>query len=285
MTSISVESFLRNYPEKASDAYKGMNGQTLIIGGSYGMAGAVCLNLIGAETSGADYICCALDREIYPIVAAASLTTVFSPLTENSWQEKTAQALRKASSVVFGSGINDLPYKNEMLFYLLENCRVPLLLDAEALQILSRSKGELENVQCPVILTPHVGEFAKLSGKTADEIQKDRVFSAVSFAEQYNVILVLKGASTVIADPQGNYSVNESGNPALARAGSGDVLSGIIGGLITNVKDPFTATCMGVWLHGHLADIGLEKYSAHVFPLESFPELMNLFLHQNGRIN
>ena len=276
--------FLELYPVKQKDAYKGQNGRTLLIGGSYGMAGAICLNLLGAETSGADYICCALDSSIYPIAAGRFLTPVFYPLDTENWKDMLSEALNdKITSVAFGSGVNRLPYKLELLEFLLANCRVPLLLDADALQMLSERKELLKEARCPVILTPHLGEFSKLSGMTTEEILKDRKAAAAAFAKEYGVILVLKGPRTIIVSPQGDWTENQSGNPALAQAGSGDLLTGIAAGLLTIVKDPFTAVSMTVWLHGFLADKALQEYSAHSFPLESYPQLMNRFLLENGR--
>lgn len=284
ISCMDTEQFLRLYPEKPENAYKGQSGRTLLIGGSFGMAGAVCLNILGAQTVGADYICCALDSSIYPIAAARFLTPVFYPMDETNWKSVLSEALNdKISAVAFGSGTNRLPYKQELLEHLLRECRVPLLLDAEALQLLSSSKELLKTAQCPVILTPHIGEFSRLSGSDAEEILKDRVPAAASFAQKHKVILVLKGPHTIIVGPEGSIMRNNSGNPALAQAGSGDVLTGIMAGLLTLVKDPFTAVTMAVWLHGHLADMALSEYSVHSFPLESYPQLMNRFLRENSR--
>ena len=158
-----------------------------------------------------------------------------------------------------------------------------VLLDAEALQLLGSRKELLKTVQCPVILTPHIGEFSRLSGSSAEEILTDRGSAAASFAQEHRVILVLKGPHTIVAGPEGSIMRNNSGNPALAQAGSGDVLTGITAGLLTLIKDPFTAVMMAVWLHGHLADMALSEYSVHCFPLESYPQLMNRFLRENGR--
>ena len=284
LTPMNSETFLKNYPEKPIDAYKGMHGRTLLIGGSYGMAGAVCLNILGAQAAGSDYICCALDDSIYPVAASRFLTPVFFPLTEENWKETIRKALNdKITAVAFGSGIDRLPYKQELLVFLLLECSVPLLLDAGALQLIAEDKGLLKNGQCPLILTPHIGEFAALCNKSIAEISEDRSAAALAFAKEYNVTLVLKGPQTIIADPEGRLTQNNSGNPALAQAGSGDLLSGITAGMLTLVRDPFTAVSMAVWLHGHLADRARRFYSAHVFPLEVYPQLMNAFLLENGR--
>ena len=117
----------------------------------------------------------------------------------------------------------------------------------------------------------------------ADVIEADRPGAAVSFAKQYNVVLVLKGAHTIVASPQGDIYINQSGNPALAQAGSGDLLTGIITGLLPQLHDPYMSAVAGVWLHAHLADLAVLARAVNMVDLDSWPELMNEFLFRCGR--
>ena len=283
LTEMDEDRFLDLYPERDENAYKGTYGKTFIIAGSRGMAGALCLNLIGARTAGAGYVCCLCDESIYPLAAARCLTPVFYPLGNDIDRQNALQAvLKQASSVSFGSGVNRLPGREEILDTLLAQCRVPLVLDAEGLRMIG-SPERLKQAGCPLILTPHIGEFSALSHMSAEEIEADRIAAAARFAKEYNVVLVLKGAHTIVASPKGDLYINQSGNAALAQAGSGDLLTGMIAGLLPQIGDVYMSTVAAVWLHGHLADMALQDRAVNMVNLDSWPELMNDFLFRCGR--
>ncbi|MBR2596177.1 MAG: NAD(P)H-hydrate dehydratase, partial [Solobacterium sp.] len=283
LTEMDEDRFLAVYPERDENAYKGTYGKTFIIAGSRGMAGALCLNLIGARTAGAGYVCCLCDESIYPLAAARCLTPVFYPLGNDIDRQNALQAvLKQASSVSFGSGVNRLPGREEILDTLLAQCRVPLVLDAEGLRMIG-SPERLKQAGCPLILTPHIGEFSALSHMSAEEIETDRIAAAARFAKEYNVVLVLKGAHTIVASPKGDLYINQSGNAALAQAGSGDLLTGMIAGLLPQIGDVYMSTVAAVWLHGHLADMALQDRAVNMVNLDSWPELMNDFLFRCGR--
>ena len=161
-------------------------------------------------------------------------------------------------------------------------CRVPLVLDAEGLRMIG-SPERLKQAGCPLILTPHIGEFSAFSHMSAEEIEADRIAAAARFAKEYNVVLVLKGAHTIVASPKGDLYINQSGNAALAQAGSGDLLTGMIAGLLPQIGDVYMSTVAAVWLHGHLADMALQDRAVNMVFLDSWPELMNDFLFRCGR--
>ena len=283
LTEMDEDRFLALYPERDETAYKGTYGKTFIIAGSRGMAGALCLNLIGARTAGAGYVCCLCDESIYPIAAVRCLTPVFYPLSSADDRRNALQAvLEQAASVSFGSGINRLEGRQEILDTLLGQCRVPLVLDAEGLRMI-KDPNQLRQAACPLILTPHIGEFSALSHMDAEAVEADRPGVAAAFATEYNVVLVLKGGHTIVASPQGKIYINQSGNPALAQAGSGDLLTGIITALLPQLQDPYMSAVAGVWLHGHLADLALLHRAVNMVDLDSWPELMNEFLFRRGR--
>lgn len=271
------EAFFAAYPKKKEDDYKGTHGSTLLIGGSYSMAGALGLNIIGAQTVGSSYIEAALPDEIYPILANRFLSVVYHPFSEEDAMDTIYGAMPKAHAIAFGSGAVYMPYKDTILDIVLQNAKYPVVLDAEALRLLQHNTYILRFVKCPVIITPHIGEFAALLNKSADEVRKNRLIYAKEFAVRYHLTIVCKGPETIVVSPAGEVYINQTGNAALAQAGSGDLLTGMITGMLTQVSDVNTAVRMAVWLHGRLADEGIKNHSQHTFQLEWYPEIMDQY--------
>lgn len=272
---MNEEIFFRNFPHRSDAMHKNTYGRTLIVGGCYGMAGAVSLNILGARTVGAPYVECALPDSIYPIVASRHMTAVFHPFSAHSVEQTVEPLSRKAKAIVFGSGAVYMDRKEQCMDMILQSSTCPVILDAEALRLLHQNTYILRFVKCPLILTPHLGEFATLINKPIDVIRDNKLAYARQFAKEYKVIMVLKGANTIVVSPLGEVYINQSGNPALAQAGSGDLLAGIMAGMLTMTRDIFTAVCMAVWLHGYLADYAMQTHSIQAFSLESYPELMD----------
>lgn len=273
--------FFEYFPKKNEDAYKGSYGKTTLIGGSYGMAGAIQLNIIGAKTVGASYIEVGLPEEIYPIVASNHLTPVFHPFTKSTYHPVIEYLVEEAKAIGFGSGAVYMEHKTEILDLILQTSHVPIVFDAEALSILKNNTYLLRFAKAPVIITPHVGEFARLMNLGQEEIMYHRVKYAQLFAKEYQVIVVLKSPNTIVASPSGEVYINQTGNPALSQAGSGDLLTGMITAMLTMQCNVFQAVCMAVWLHGHLADIGIENQSLQNFDLQSLPTLMDQLFKQH----
>ena len=279
---MSEDEFFRSFPRRSENAYKGTYGKTLLIGGSYGMAGAVSLNITGARTVGAPYVEVCLPEEIYPIVAAKHTTAVFHPFRMHEADRMIEPYSRKAKAIAFGSGAVALERKEQCMDMILQSSTVPVILDAEALRLLHHNTYILRFVKCPVILTPHLGEFAAMLNLPAEVIQDNKMLYASRFAQENGVYLVLKGPNTIAASPNGEIYINQSGNPALAQAGSGDVLTGIMAGILTLTADVFKAVCMSVWLHGYLADLGTKTHSMQGFCLESFPAIADELFRRHG---
>ena len=290
--------FFSLFPERKANDWKGSRGKVLLIAGSYGMAGAACLNILGAKTVGAGYLQAALPDSIYSIAAGRFLTPVYYPFTEENAVAAIRGLLRDARTVCFGSGAVRMPRKREILQLVLES-GVPAVLDAEALNLLSERedgsllktlpqdgsvKAETAAGPAPVrVLTPHIGEFSHLTGLSTEEIRQRPVKAAEQYAADHRVILVLKGADTIVASPEGRIYINQSGSPALAQAGSGDLLAGMTAAMMSLVPDAFTAVCMAVWLHGRLAEPEISGHSVQCLPLETFPEIMDRVLREQGR--
>ena len=275
------EKFFSHYPKRLSDSNKFDNGRIFLIAGSCGMAGACILNIIGARSVGTSYIDVLLPRDIYPIVASNEITSVYHP-DDLDCDQIDLPALSKAGAVAFGSGLTNHPKKESYLGYVLRTVKVSTVIDAEGLRILARHP-ELYTTNTNMILTPHLGEFCDLTGLSIEEIKKDRIGIASRFAKEHKVILVLKGPDSLIVNTDGSYTVNDSGNEALARAGSGDVLTGMIAGLCSLYHDPYQATVDAVWLHGHLADEAIKIHSKEVFDLCRYPEYADRFFFQRQK--
>lgn len=279
---MNEEIFFRRYPRRPETAYKGSYGKTMICGGCYGMAGALSLNITGARTVGVPYIEAALPESIYPIAAAKHTAAVFHPFGYNTAQQVVGETLKHCKAAAFGSGAVYMERKQEVLDLILQNAKGPVVLDAEALRMLEHNTYLMRFVRCPVILTPHIGEFSALIHKPVETIMKHRLEYALDFVAEHKLFLVLKGPDTLVVSPGGDVYINQSGNEALATAGSGDLLTGMIAGMCTLNPDVFEAVVMAVWLHGYLADLGREEYAAELFDLESFPRLMSRLLLKHG---
>jgi len=232
------------------DAHKGDFGKLFILAGSVGYTGAPVLAARAAVRSGAGLVTLAVPEEIYPIVAVKCDEAMPWPLPA----EKEA-VLEKASGcdvVLIGPGLGQSERAEELVLFLLENLTCPVILDADGLNILSRHIDVLDKREAVTVLTPHDGEFARLSGCELPVV--DRLTAARDFAEQHQCILVLKGHRTITAAWSRLCVVNTTGNPGMARGGSGDALAGLMAGLLAQRKQVDTVP-EAVWLHGRAGDL------------------------------
>ncbi len=273
---MNKDTFFKHYPRRKDDSNKFDNGRILIIGGSYGMAGSCIFNIIGANSVGSSYIDVYLPKDIYPIVASNQIGAIYHPnvFDDNSFID--LDAFKKAKAIAFGSGLSNLIDKEKYLELLLKEARVPLIIDAEGLNIISNHNNLLK-LNDNIILTPHLGEFMRLTKLTKEEIENNKEEIAINYAKKNNVTLILKGHKTLVINNDGKFYQNNSGNSILARAGSGDVLTGMLTGLCAIYNDSRQACIDAVWLHGHLADEALKYYSKEFFDLSNYPFLANQF--------
>ena len=145
---------------------------------------------------------------------------------------------------------------------LVGRCRCPMVLDADALNILSDDPAIMRKASVPLVLTPHPGEMARLCGRSVSDVQQNRLDVAAEFSRQYGVVLVLKGYGTIIAGPDGRLAINSSGNPAMASGGMGDTLTGIIAGFLAQGFGAFESACLGVYVHGAACDRIMEDVAS-----------------------
>ena len=270
---------------RAVDSHKGTYGQLLAVCGNYGMAGAALLCIRGALRSGVGLVRAAVPRSVYPLLAAAVPEAVFLPVAENEQGQFFAeaadtllQAADTASAVVLGCGLGRGEDVESIINALL-SCRCPLVLDADGINGISPHILTRERVSAPRILTPHPGELARLLDVPTEQLQRYREEIAAEFVREHNAILVLKGHRTLVAAPDRPLLVNETGNPGMATGGSGDVLAGVIGGLVAQGMPPYEAAACGVYLHGAAGDCAAARLSMHsLLPTDIIEELGNLFL-------
>ncbi|MGE5581933.1 MAG: NAD(P)H-hydrate dehydratase [Bacillota bacterium] len=247
-TAAEIRSLL---PQRLSTAHKGSNGHVLVVGGSPGMTGAVSLACLGALRSGCGLVTAGLRMDLPFWEKPAEVMVVSWPDLLHSWDNYR--------SIVFGPGLSKMEDGESFLYGLLERAKAPLVIDADGLNLLAANKKLFKYINQPVILTPHPGEMARLTGLTVPEVQADRLGTARRFAEEWKVYLILKGTRTVIAAPDGFTFINPTGNPGMATGGMGDVLAGMIGGLAAQGMDIFNAGVAAVYIHGLAGDLAAEE--------------------------
>lgn len=249
-------------PKRSPLGYKNTFGHVVTIGGSSGMLGAVALASYGAMRVGCGLATACIpysfadlfDSNSHEILTKGLIETKDKMISAKAWNELQL-IIDKKQAIVFGPGMGKNYQAIELLEQLLINSQVPVVIDADGLNTLAEDISILKKAICPVILTPHPGEMARLLQTTTDVIQSKRVEIAQHAARELGAIVVLKGAKTLIADCQGQMFINPTGNEALATAGSGDVLAGIIGGLLAQGMKPIWASVLGVNLHGRAGDL------------------------------
>ena len=250
------------FPKRDPEGHKGTYGRLLMVCGSIGMAGACIMAAKAALRCGVGLLNIAVPHALYSIVASAVPEAVFTLYdTDETMEERIGEALAKADACLIGCGLGTTSYAERLVYTVLDNAKCPLVLDADALNILAKSPERLLNALKPVIVTPHPGEMARLCGASIGEIRENRIGTARAFAAKYRAVTVLKGAGTVIAAPDGEVRINTTGNPGMAKGGSGDVLAGMTASLLAQRPEAFTAAYAAVCLHGAAGDRCAERLS------------------------
>ena len=246
---------------RPSDAHKGHTGHLLVIAGSPGKTGAAAMTAMAAMRAGAGLVTLGIPLSLNPVLETQVMEAMTDPLPETvkgilgeASFNRIMDLLSDKKCLAIGPGIGRAP-ETEMLFkHLLQENTKPMVIDADGLNILAGHTEILKDLDTPVVLTPHPGEMARLMRITTADVQEDRIKCARDFAEKFNVHVVLKGARTVVAHPDGRVFINPTGNPGMASGGMGDVLTGIIAGFIAQGHTPELAAHAGVYLHGAAAD-------------------------------
>ena len=257
-------------PHRPPDGHKGSFGHLLAVCGSAGMGGAALLAGLAGLKAGTGLVTLGVPRCLRDaFLGPAPELMTLSPDDGDALafaDEHAAlylEAARTRSAVVLGCGLGQAPQTQAFVGRLVEGVQAPLLIDADGLNALRPS--DIAQRKFPTVLTPHPGELARLAGLDSEGLAADRVGIARRLAGEWGVILLLKGAGTVVAAPTGEVFINTSGDEAMATAGAGDVLSGIIGGLLAQRMAPLAATLLGVFLHGLARDCQREEVAGAYF--------------------
>lgn len=249
---------------REAESYKGDFGHVAVLAGSPSMPGAAILAARGAMKAGAGRLSAALPSAVRTPFIAQLPESMLIPVSDGengcvALENIKALSEFAADSWLIGPGMGRDPQTLEMIREFLPLLRTPAVLDADALFAVCGHLRLLKKANAPLVITPHPGEMAKLLGVSVNDVQANRVAVAEGFAKQTNVVVVLKGAGTVIATPEGRIFVNETGNPGMATGGSGDVLAGMVATLLAQGMVPAVAAACAVWLHGRAGDIAVER--------------------------
>ncbi len=250
------------FPPRNSEAHKGNFGHLLVIAGSPGKTGAAALAANAAVRCGTGLVTVGVPESTNTAVEPQVTEAMTHPLAEDGKGRLSAEAAdtilalaADKSAVAFGPGVGTAGGTGKLLKRLLAELRVPVIIDADGLNLLAREPEILKQSPGDIIITPHPGEMARLTGLPAADIQKNRVDTARNFAGRYGVTVVLKGAGTVISQPDGTAAISPSGNPGMASGGMGDVLTGMIAGFAAQGFSAGDAAFSGVYIHGICGDL------------------------------
>lgn len=266
-------------PNREMRSNKGTYGRGLVIAGSEDMSGAAYLSGAAAYRSGVgvvEILTHELNSEIIKKLLVEAIVTGYNA---KNILEKIEKSMSKADYIILGPGLSTNGLAQEIVKYVMTNGNVPVIIDADALNILSYNKELLSHYANTVIVTPHIGEMSVLVSQEKRDIIKNPIECAKKFAQEYQVICVLKDATTVVVEPEGRIYINTSGTPALAKGGSGDVLTGIICGMLALKIQPFSAAAMGTYIHGIAGEMATRDKSEHSLLatdiIEEIPKVLN----------
>lgn len=270
-----TEEYIRKLlPKRKSDGNKGTFGRVMLICGSKNMRGAAALSVLGALRCGAGLVTLASTREVIDALSSS----IFEAIWLDRERENCIAAAGKANAVGFGCGMGVTDETSSLLCSLLaEEASAPLVIDADGLNMLSKNVHLLKSAVRPIIITPHPLEFSRLSGLSLSEIQSDREKAAKEFALEYGVTVLLKGKNTVITDGEKLF-VNPTGSSALAKGGSGDVLTGMICAFLAQSSCLTDAAAIAAYCHGKAGERLAKVYSEYGVLASEIPSEAARFL-------
>jgi ADP-dependent NAD(P)H-hydrate dehydratase / NAD(P)H-hydrate epimerase len=269
-SSISLmvpEDIRRLIPRRLPSAHKGTYGHAGIIAGSIGKSGAAAMAATAALRVGTGLVTVATPSSVNRVLEAKLLEAMTIPMPEteartlaSSGLEQLVSFANTRSAVAIGPGLTTHPDTTILIHALLRRMEKPFVVDADGLNAVSEKTLVLDTCKTCPILTPHPGEMARLDKTTVQSVNGDRIGTATRFAEKHGVILVLKGARTIVARPDGHMAICPTGNSGMATAGTGDALTGIIVGLLAQQLNPWDAACVGTYLHGLAGDLAASEF-------------------------
>lgn len=263
--TMDINDAVKLVPDRDNNAYKGSFGSLAVVAGSRGMTGAAYLTSMASLRSGCGLATLAIPDSLNDIMEVKLTEVMTLPLDDNGsghFAENSAagidKLLKSSSAAAIGPGLS----RGYDVFCFVRNilsiCKLPIVIDADALYHIAEDISILKNYQGTAVVTPHLGEMSRLTKKSISDIARNPVESADAFAKETGAVCLLKGGCTVVASPDGRIYLNAAGNAGMATGGSGDVLTGIIGGLLSQGMDSFDATCLGAFIHGTAGDLAAD---------------------------
>ena len=250
------------FPKRKKNSHKGSYGKVLMIAGSKGMSGAAYLSAKAAYAVGAGLV------QIYTheenrVILQQLLPEVIITTYDTFDSEQLEKLIQWADLIGIGCGLGKSDTAERVMQYTLKRALVPCVVDADGINILSKHMEWIEETNALIVLTPHMKEMSRMLQCSVKELIEQRMERLHAFVERYKVVCVLKDARTLVAKEHQNTYLNLSGNAAMAKAGSGDVLAGVIVGILAQQCEPYTSACLGVFLHGLAGDMARDKKGAY----------------------
>lgn len=276
---LNHKAVLELLPDRKPDSHKGDYGKILMLCGSRGYTGAAALSAMGALRSGAGLVYLGVPESIYAIEAVKLTESIVFPLPDEGGKLSSCAAdhlsslLDSMDCVLIGPGLGKSSGTAFVLRWIIQEAKCPVIVDADGINLLAEHKDILRGRTTPLIITPHAGEFVRLTGKEIADRQQE----SVALAKKLGIVVVLKGHNTVITDGESGF-INLTGNPGMAVGGSGDVLAGMIASLIGQGLMPLEAAACAVWLHGAAGDLCQKEIGQYAMlpsdMLNALPRLM-----------
>lgn len=249
-------------PKRVADSHKGHTGHVLVVAASPGKTGAAAMTATAALRIGAGLVTLGVPKMLNVVLEGQVTEAMTLPLPDDGQGVLTsdaydtiAQAAEGKRCIAIGPGMGTSESTRELVHRIVKGCQLPMVIDADGLNNLAGHLSLLKERKAPTVLTPHPGEMARLTGMAVADIQKDRVAAVRALARQCEVVIILKGARTLVCDPAGQVWINTTGNPGMATGGMGDVLTGTVAGLLAQGCSTADAAIAAVFLHGLAADI------------------------------
>jgi NAD(P)H-hydrate epimerase len=264
---VEGSSVIPHLTKRKKDTHKGTYGHLFILSGSLGKTGASSMAGKAALKMGAGLVTLGTPKSCLPMIARSMDELMTEPLAETAEKtfsvgslDRIIELLDGKDGLLIGPGISTHESTSELIFSLLPKVNCPLVLDADALNLISSQTELLKSLKVPVIITPHPGEFARLLNIPTKEVLKRKLELVSQFSEEFGVYVVLKSYRTLVAVPEGNVFVNPTGNPGMATAGTGDVLSGMIASMVIQEKDIKESLLAAVYIHGLSGDLAKKRW-------------------------
>jgi len=253
-------------PRRTKDSHKGDYGHVFVLAGSTGLTGAAALCSQAVLLAGAGLVTLGIPEGLSQVMAVKLTEVMTKPLPQTQSGSLSLKAedeilsfQEKCDCLIIGPGLSRNPETAKLVRTLLAEIDKPVVLDADGVNALIGNLRFLKKRKADVILTPHLVEFSRIIDKSPDEVKRNRIALAKKFIMYYNTVLVLKGFQTIVAERERDFYINQTGNPGMATAGSGDVLTGMICGFLAQGLELFKAAKLGVFLHGLAGDLAAKE--------------------------